>query len=81
MRQFEFLAIAFAGVAVLNLALIQRRGWRAVGTAGAASICAAAAYLWERDPGALPKWLLAAAGGVFLATVFYESGRQKPDPK
>ena len=74
---FDFFAGGFAAVSVLNLFLIRKRGWRAIGLSVAAMLCAAAAYLWERDAGATPIVLLAAAGCVFLATVFYESGRRK----
>jgi hypothetical protein len=81
MSPFDFLAICFVGVAALNLFLIRKRGWRAVGLAIAAAICAAAAYQWERDTSDLSKWLLAGAGGVFLAVVFYESAKRKLDPK
>ena len=81
MRPFDFLAIGFLGVAVLNLFLVRKRGWRAIGLAVAAVLCAYAAYLWERDAGNLPKWLMAAAAGVFMAAVFYEAGRRKTSPK
>jgi drug/metabolite transporter (DMT)-like permease len=81
MKPFEFLAIAFVAVGVMNIFLIHKRGWRAVGLALAAALCAAACYLWEKDAGRLPTWLLAGAAGVFLATVLYEAGRKKMDPK
>ncbi len=81
MSPFDFLSICFVGVAVLNLFLIGKRGWRAVGLSVSAALCALATYLWERDSSGLSKWLLAGAGGVFLAVVFYESGKRKLDPK
>ena len=81
MSPFDFLAYAFFGVAALNLFLLKKRGLRAVGIGVAAVFCAIAASLWERSDSSLPKWLLAAAGGVFLATVFYEAGKRKIEPK
>ena len=80
-KPFDILAIGFLGVAVLNIFLVGKRGARAIGLAIAASLCAGAAYLWERDAGGVPTWLLAGAAGVFLATVLYESGRRKMDQK
>ena len=81
MSPFDYLACGFLAVAFLNIFLLRKRGLRAAGIGLAAIICSVAAYLWERDDSSAPKWLLAAAGGVFLATVFYESGKRRIEPK
>lgn len=81
MRPYDLIAIGFAAVALLNLALIPKKGIRAVALAIVGALCAAATYLLGRTESPLPKWLLAAAAGVFLATALYEAGARKNERK
>jgi hypothetical protein len=77
MMPLDWFAIGFAAVALLNLAMIPKKGTRAGALALVGSLCAAGTYLWDRTDSALPKWLLAAAMGVLLASGLYESARAK----
>ena len=81
MTYFDTIAIGFAAAAILNLLLAKSKGARALGLALSAGIFAVAAYLWDKTESALPKWLAAAAAGIFLATALYESAKRKIEPK
>ena len=81
MTYFDTIAVGFAAAGILNLFLAKNKGARALGLALSAGIFAVAAYLWEKTDSSLPKWLAAAAAGVFLATAMYESAKRKIEPK
>lgn len=81
MRPFDLFAMGFAAVAVLNLAMIPKRGFRAATLAIVSALCAAASYLWDRTENSSPKWILAVAMGVLLGSLLYQSTKRKSERK
>lgn len=81
MTAFDWFASGFAVVAVFNLVMIPKRGSRAIALAVVAALCTTAAYLWPRTDSAAPKWVLAGAIGVLLASGLYESAKAKNERK
>jgi len=77
LKPLDWFAIAFVAVTLLNLAFITKKGSRSVALAIVSLLCAVAAYLWGRTEGSAPKWLIAAAIGVLLASALYESAKAK----
>lgn len=77
MKAFDWFAFGFAVVALFNLVTVTKRGSRAAALAVVSMLCAVSAYFWQRSDTSAPKWMLAGAVGVLLASALYETAKAR----